>query len=174
MRNRFLALVAIAALVTGAAACGDDDNDDGDETTTTTATTPEAPADGTTEPEEAAGVAITTAETDLGEILVDGEGLTLYVFLSDGPGESTCEDACAEAWPPVPGDDVTDDLASGSAEIGTITRSDGSQQAAIGDRPLYYFVGDEAPGETNGQGLNGVWWVVGPDGEPIEEDDTGS
>jgi predicted lipoprotein with Yx(FWY)xxD motif len=171
MRHRAVALLFAAVLVTTSAACNDDD-DNGDDTTTTTEPAPEPPGD--TAPgddAEAQGtVEVTTSpDAELGEILVDGNGFVLYVFLDDTPGSSTCVDACASAWPPVPGDQIEGDLGDDAASLGTIRRPDGSAQASIGDRPLYYFSGDTAPGETNGQGLNNVWYVVGPDGEPIED-----
>lgn len=96
-------------------------------------------------------------------ILVGGDdaaqpGFALYVFDPDlGTDGSVCNDGCATNWPPLL---VTDGLATGASRLTTITRDDGTQQAAYEGRPLYFFIGDAAPGDTNGQGQGGVWWVV--------------
>ena len=100
----------------------------------------------------------------INDILVGGSGserpgFTLYVFDSDLPivDGSVCNGGCATNWPPVL---VVDGVASGVAGLSTITRDDGSIQAAHNGRPLYYFSGDLAAGDTNGDGAGGVWHVV--------------
>ena len=109
------------------------------------------------------GGGVTVGETDLGPTLVDGSGKTLYAFTNDSDGQSACNDACADAWPPVPGDVAVDESAV-TGETTTITREDGSSQLAIGEWPLYTFSGDAGPGDVNGQGSGGVWFAVAPDG----------
>jgi len=85
-------------------------------------------------------------------------GNTVYVFDNDlGTSGSMCNDACASNWPAVT---VTDGEASSVAGLSVIERSDGTMQAAYQVRPLYFFAGDSAPGDTNGQGVNMVWWQV--------------
>jgi predicted lipoprotein with Yx(FWY)xxD motif len=108
------------------------------------------------------GGGVTVGETDLGPTLVDGSGKTLYAFTNDSGGQSACNDACADAWPPVPGDVSVDSTVTG--ETSTITRADGSSQLAIGGQPLYTFSGDTGAGDVNGQGSGGVWFAVAPDG----------
>ncbi|WP_211978224.1 hypothetical protein [Brevibacterium sp. W7.2] len=111
---------------------------------------------------------LTTAETDLGEIIVDGEGMTVYQFAKDTQGAtaSACEGDCAAKWPAVPGgaqvklDGVTGDLA-------TITGVDGKPQLTLDGWPLYYFADDTAAGDTKGQGLMDAWWVLSPEAKPI-------
>lgn len=96
----------------------------------------------------------------LGKYLTDGKGMTLYTFDKDTAGKSTCSGACLTNWPvfsskaglSVEGCDVND--------FGTITRGDGAEQVTYKAKPLYYFVKDQKPGETNGQGVNNVWWIV--------------
>jgi predicted lipoprotein with Yx(FWY)xxD motif len=113
---------------------------------------------------------LATAETDLGTIVVDGEGRTVYQFDSDtqGSGESTCTGDCLMAWPPVPGGDPGD--AEGvTGELGSITGPDGEPQLTLDGWPLYYYASDTGPGDTTGQGVNDVWWVLSPEGEPIRE-----
>ena len=119
----------------------------------------------------AAGGAVTVmvADSDLGQILVDGEGRTLYMFKPDSDGTSTCYDECESNWPPLT---VTGDITVGegldAATFTTTERTDGSTQVKAGAWPLYYFANDAAPGDVNGQGVGDVWYVVGPAGEPIE------
>ena len=98
--------------------------------------------------------------------MVDDAGNTLYVFIPDDGGESTCYDGCADAWPPLEGAAQ----AGGSIDaalLGTSPRTDGSVQVTYNGWPLYYFANDAAPGDTNGQGLNDVWYVMDPSGEVI-------
>lgn len=110
---------------------------------------------------------IKTAESDLGTILVDGEGKTLYIFTQDSPGKSTCEAECLATWPALPGDAQAGDGVDASL-LDSIKRSDGSTQATYDDWPLYYFAQDAAAGDLNGQGVSNVWYVLGPDGTVIE------
>ena len=136
---------------------------------------PAQPADGSEAPSDngdgseeptADAVTVMTAESDLGTILVDGNGMTLYLFTVDTPGQSNCEDQCLVAWPPLLGEPEAGDGAD-AALLGTIERSDGSTQVSYDGWPLYYWQQDAAPGDATGQGVNDVWWVVAPDGEAI-------
>jgi predicted lipoprotein with Yx(FWY)xxD motif len=107
------------------------------------------------------------ADTDAGAALVGPEGMTLYVFTADTGGESTCYDACAQLWPPVPGDTgVGSDL--DATLFGTTTRTDGSTQLTVNGMPLYWYGPDGAPGDAKGQGFNGLWFVVDARGEILE------
>ena len=170
--------------------------------------------------------------TDFGPILVDGNGMSLYLFTNDtqDDGTSTCSDAdgCAAEWPPLlcsgEGTGVGNDNANTNANtntntntndngntntntntndngntntndntntsgtttadgcspdalagegvnatlLGTITRDDGTTQVTYNGWPLYYFAGDTAPGDTTGQDMEGVWFLVSPTGEAIQ------
>jgi predicted lipoprotein with Yx(FWY)xxD motif len=127
----------------------------------------EASSEASSEPAAGGGAATIAVESsDLGDILVDGEGMTLYVFDNDTDENSTCYDDCEANWPPLTeeveaGDGVDESLLS------TSEREDGTQQVTYAGKPLYYFAGDQAAGDTNGQGVGDIWWVVGPDGEAI-------
>ncbi len=120
---------------------------------------------------------IQTDSTDeYGTILVDAEGMTLYMFDQDTQGESmsACYDGCAEAWPPLTvegeataSDDVT-------AELTTFDREDDTTQVAANGWPLYYYNSDEAPGDATGQGANDVWWVLDGSGTPKRPDSNDS
>jgi predicted lipoprotein with Yx(FWY)xxD motif len=102
---------------------------------------------------------------ELGAVLVDGSGNTLYAFTPDADGASTCYDTCAQNWPPLVADgDVTVGEGLSLELAGTVARDDGSQQVTYGGWPLYTFVGDTEAGQANGQGRNDVWYAVAPDG----------
>jgi predicted lipoprotein with Yx(FWY)xxD motif len=158
-------LAPALALALVAGACGGSDDDDeastdtSEDTTETTAAADQA----------AAGGFIQTAQTDLGEVLVTQDGLTAYGFTNDTDGTSTCEDSCADAWPPVlvEGTELPEGL--DPAVFSVVPRSDGTNQLKAGDWPLYTFAGDQAPGDTNGQGSGGVWFVVSPTGELVQD-----
>jgi predicted lipoprotein with Yx(FWY)xxD motif len=99
----------------------------------------------------------------VGSFLTDAEGNTLYLFTPDStPGESTCYDDCAEAWPILEPAEAMSLPAGVPGELTTIERTDDTQQVAYNDIPLYYYAGDEQPGDINGQGVGGVWFIVPP------------
>ena len=99
----------------------------------------------------------------LGTFLTDPQGMTLYLYTKDTvAGESTCYDRCAEAWPPFTADEPLALPNGVPGELTTISRTDGTTQVAYNGIPLYYWVNDKQPGETTGQGVGGVWFVVAP------------
>lgn len=116
------------------------------------------------------GTPLGVAETDLGEVVVDAEGMVVYYFTKDeaDSGVSACEGGCLEAWPPVLTDSETPEVEGVTGEVGTIETPEGELQVTINGMPIYYFAEDEAPGDTNGQGANDVWYVVAPDGTMIQ------
>lgn len=100
----------------------------------------------------------------LGKFLVDEKGMTLYLYTKDTPGKSVCEGQCLANWPALlvaKDGKVTVDGGDASL-VSIITRPDGSSQVAYRGLPLYYWVKDKAPGDTTGQGVGGVWYVVKP------------
>jgi predicted lipoprotein with Yx(FWY)xxD motif len=108
----------------------------------------------------------------LGTVLVNGQGLTLYMFVPDHQrGRSTCYGACASSWPPLRlPTGVTIPVAAGKAKVsllGTTTRKDGGLEVTYNGWPHYLWVGDGAPGQATGQGINGsggYWYVLSPKG----------
>ena len=112
-------------------------------------------------------LALMMADTPLGSILVDGAGMTLYLLTNDTPNMSACEGQCLENWPPLLGE-PTEGAGVDDSKLGTMTRSDGEVQATYNGWPLYYWVGDTAPGDTTGQNVQGVWFVLDRDGEPVK------
>jgi predicted lipoprotein with Yx(FWY)xxD motif len=101
---------------------------------------------------------------ELGRFLTGPEGLTLYRFNLDEPGQSNCTDQCAGNWPPllIEEGQRPNGNAGVVGQLGTIERDDGTIQVTYEGMPLYYWVNDAAPGDTNGQGVNDVWFVVPP------------
>jgi predicted lipoprotein with Yx(FWY)xxD motif len=104
----------------------------------------------------------------LGSFLVDGKGMTLYLFTKDAPNTSTCYDKCATAWPPLltTGNPVAGDGVDAS-KFGTTKRTDGTVQVTYNGWPLYYYQKDKAPGDVTGQDVGGVWYVVSATGEKV-------
>lgn len=167
--TRLFFLMALLALL--AAACGGDETPQATENDTADQTTETTEEGGETDDSDGEAT-VTTADGEFGEILVDAEGMTLYMFEPDGgEGESTCTDECAEAWPPLTVEEEPT-VGSGLDEslLSTTERDDGTTQVVYNGNPLYYFAQDQAPGDTNGQGVNDVWWVLaGADGKPVQE-----
>jgi predicted lipoprotein with Yx(FWY)xxD motif len=116
-------------------------------------------------PAAATPAGVRVGETELGPVLVDAEGRTLYGFTKDTESTSACNDACADAWPPITGGTTVDGAVTGPTR--TIQRADGSSQLAVGKWPAYLFAGDSGPGDVNGQGSGGVWFALAPDGSLI-------
>jgi predicted lipoprotein with Yx(FWY)xxD motif len=123
-------------------------------------------------PPAASGTAINLANTRLGQVLVDSNGLTVYLFLADSSATSACNSAsCVQYWPPV--------LTNGAPQagtgvnaslLGTIARADGTTQVTYAGHPLYRFVTDKVAGDETGQGVNAFgapWYVVSPSGAQI-------
>jgi predicted lipoprotein with Yx(FWY)xxD motif len=105
---------------------------------------------------------------DLGSYLTGADGKTLYYFAKDAePGASVCAGKCADAWPPLlVGKGATKPTAGDGVTgvISTFKRSDGGKQVTFDGRPLYYFAKDTQAGDTNGQGILGIWFVAAADG----------
>lgn len=172
-RSRF-ALIAVPLAALAMAACGSDSN----KSTATTPTTVAAPAtvaavDTTVAPDTvpASGAAadIQLADSSLGKILVDGAGNTLYLFTKDTASTSACSGDCSTNWPALVVEG-TPTLGEGLAaeDFGTITGADGATQVTFYGHPLYHYAGDTSPGDTNGQGIGGFWFVVDTEGNAIK------
>jgi len=122
---------------------------------------------------EEVAIVQTTEHPELGTILTDANGFTLYLFLEDELNQSNClvADGCATIWPPLltTGDPVASEGANPDL-LGTITRDDGSTQVTYNGRPLYNYIVDQNPGDATGQGVVdfGKWYVVSPQGQPVQ------
>ena len=111
---------------------------------------------------------IALAQTSLGSILVGPTGRTLYMFVPDTSTSSACTGACASTWPPLTGGLPSLGTGLVASDFGSLARGDGTTQVTFHGHPLYTFSGDKAAGDTNGQGLNGKWYVLGADGNAIK------
>lgn len=116
---------------------------------------------------ESAGT-VSVADSDLGMILTDGDGNTLYLLTADEQGAPTCYDDCETNWPVLEGPVEAGDGVDG-ALLGQTEREDGAVQATYNDWPLYYFAGDAQAGDVNGQGVGDVWYVLDESGEPHKD-----
>lgn len=106
-------------------------------------------------------------QSKLGRILVDADGRTLYLFTEDRRGHSRCYSACARLWRPAT---VSGPLVAGPGVTGrltTVRRRDGRRQLVYNRHPLYTLVADRHPGQINGQGWSGAWFVLSPAGHQI-------
>ena len=141
----------------------------------TTSSPSSAPAAGSPASASTTGTVISTQAGSAGTFLTDG-GRAVYLWAKDSMNMSACSGACASAWPPVPANGtVTATGGAKASDLGTITRSDGTKQVTYDGHPLYYFVGDSAAGQTNGQGSDNFgaqWWLVASSGAKITDSDT--
>lgn len=158
-RKVMLDRTALIGLLTLAAACGGSDGGYGN------------PSDPAGPPTESATLTIAT-DARLGRHLVDGNGRSLYYFANDVPAGrtqaavSSCNADCLPIWPIFDADGA---VAQGidAADVGRITRDDGRTQTTYQGFPLYYYAGDVAAGDTNGEGVDGIWFVVHDPGYSI-------
>jgi predicted lipoprotein with Yx(FWY)xxD motif len=150
-RNIIKSLAAVSAAATFLAGCG------GNSTT--------ASSDTPAKPDATIGLA---NNGNLGKVLIDANGDTVYLFEKDTGPKSTCTGGCASTWPPVRATGkptVADGLSA--AKVGTTPRSDGKPQVTYAGHPLYRYQGDSKPGDATGQGINAygaLWYVVSSSG----------
>jgi predicted lipoprotein with Yx(FWY)xxD motif len=142
-----LAMPAAAAAVAVLAACGSSGGSS-------------AGSSGSSSPVAASSSSLKTAKIGGATVLTNGKGFTLYSFAPDTSTKSNCNGSCAKFWPPVKGPATASGV---TGTFATIKRADGSTQATFDGHPLYTYVGDHAPGQAKGNGLNlsgGVWHEV--------------
>jgi predicted lipoprotein with Yx(FWY)xxD motif len=160
-RNATVRLVGAAALTLVVAACGGSDSSG--------STTPSSPDSST---QGQSGAALGVASTSLGDVLVDGQGLTVYMLTADSPKHSSCSSECLEYWPLVAAPSSGAPSVSGiSATLGVTKSTGGESMLTANGWPLYTFANDQAPGDVNGQGMQtfgGTWYVLSPAGQPIK------
>lgn len=129
---------------------------------------PEATAAMTTTVTGPATVMISSND-ELGDILSDDKGMTLYLFTKDTPNTSNCYDQCATNWPPLLTEgEPAAGTGADAALLGTTERTDGTTQVTYNGWPLYYWVKDQEPGDATGQDVGGVWYVLNAKGEQVE------
>ncbi len=154
------ALAAVALVALAVAGCGDN-NDNGDATAASSAP----------KTQNGGSATVGVASSSLGNILVDSQGRTIYLFQQDTGTKSTCSGACATSWPPVR---VSGKPKAGkgvnASMLGTTPRSDGKAQVTYNGHPLYLFADDTSAGDTNGQAVDAFgapWYVMSPAGDAI-------
>ena len=147
--RRLIALTCCSLLLL--AGCGDDDG----------GTT----ADGGPSGDDTATATVALTDSGYGEILTTGDGATLYLFTPDTGSESTCTGDCATTWPPLVGPATGDEV--DPDDLGTTTRDDGTEQVTFHGHPVYTYLDDAEPGDVNGQGVGGKWFVVDADGTAV-------
>lgn len=119
---------------------------------------------------EATGVSAKVGSSSLGKIVVNGKGMSAYYFDMDkaNSGVSVCSGECAANWPAITSSTKKASVSGIRGKIGTIAIKDGGFQVTINGRPIYTFAFDTAPGQTRGQGSQGVWYVIAPTGKEIK------
>ncbi|GAU68022.1 lipoprotein [Streptomyces sp. NBRC 110611] len=122
-----------------------------------------------------AGTLALRPDAELGPVVTDSRGMTLYRFDKDTakPPQSNCSGSCATAWPPVPSDGASAPAGIARSALGSVTRTDGTEQLTIGGRPAYRFAKDTAPGDTKGEGVGGTWHALAADGTKAGDRQTG-
>jgi predicted lipoprotein with Yx(FWY)xxD motif len=166
------ALLALAALAFGiaAAGCGGSSSSGATPASGTNASSGSSGLYGHGGGSSSSAVTVETASSPLGTILVDQDGKTLYLFEADTMNKSNCSGGCLALWPAV--------MANGKAtpgsgvSAGMIGTATGSSQVTYAGHPLYWFSGDTAAGDTNGEGLTdfgGAWYAVSPAGKAVED-----
>ncbi|MEU6537729.1 SCO0930 family lipoprotein [Streptomyces sp. NPDC047000] len=158
---------AAAQNVGATAAVGDGSNGAGATASTGAGNGYGADGQSTASPAEPAGELAVVDNPDLGKVLTDGSGLTLYRFDADtaNPPKSNCDGDCATTWPPVPADDATAGAGIDKALLGEVTRADGTKQLTVGGWPAYRYAKDVNAGDVNGQGVGGKWYALAPTGK---------
>ena len=167
MRKALAGAALLSALTLVLAACGG--NDDGGSGTAAPAATAAA---ATTAAPAAGGTTVAVASGKLGDILVDGDGRTLYAFTKDQGDKSACSGQCADNWPALKGT-ATAGTGVQASLLSSSMQANGDAQVTYGGRPLYYFAGDNKPGDVNGQGVGNVWYAVTAEGEPAQQKASG-
>ncbi|MBC9725967.1 SCO0930 family lipoprotein [Streptomyces sp. TRM68367] len=117
-----------------------------------------------------AGKLSVSTNAELGKVLTDSVGLTLYRFDQDTaePPKTNCEGDCATTWPPVPADDATAGEGIDKALLGEVARPDGTKQLTVGGWPVYRYAKDVNAGDVKGQGVGGKWYALSPDGKKAQ------
>ncbi|MGW8889300.1 SCO0930 family lipoprotein [Streptomyces sp. NPDC055749] len=117
-------------------------------------------------PKEAGQLAVWDSK-NLGKVLTDSAGFTLYRFDKDtaSPPASNCAGECAKTWPVVPAGNAVAAPGTDAALLGEVVRTDGTKQLTVAGWPMYRYAKDTGPGDANGQGVGGTWFAAAPDGK---------
>lgn len=168
------ALALAAALLAGGCGGGDDSSGEGGAYGSGGGATQAAQSEsGGGAAQGGDGVVAVAKGSDLGPILVDSKGFTLYDFHKDEGGTSACYGACAATWPPLTAEGAPKATnGAQSSRLGTTKRKDGTVQVTYAGWPLYTYAADGKPGDTNGQDVSSFgaqWYALQPSGEEVPD-----
>jgi predicted lipoprotein with Yx(FWY)xxD motif len=172
-RMSFGVPVAVVGLALITAGCGSADTTSGGSgsgyaSPAAAATSPSAPAGHTG--------TVATRHTSLGDVLVDAQGRTLYLFEKDAGMTSACSGACASIWPPLTATQAVAGSGLSATKLSVAKQPGGASDVTYAGHPLYTYVGDTQPGQTKGQALDqfgAEWYVLSPSGKKIDDDGNG-
>jgi len=155
--SRIMVVIGIAVVAFAVAACGGSSGG--------------AYGGGSTAAKSSGKGSVALASTKLGKVLVDGNGRTLYLFEADKGTMSTCDGACASAWPPLTtSGKPTAGAGVVASKLGTAKRADGTTGVTYAGHPLYTYAGDGSPGQTTGEGLTDYgapWYALSAAGKTV-------
>jgi predicted lipoprotein with Yx(FWY)xxD motif len=172
VRRALLGVPIVIAFGLLAAACGSSSSSSSASAPSTGSAAATTPAT-TSNASSGTAVKLTTKHSKFGTILAAGpKQMTVYLFEGDKASKSSCDSACAKAWPPVttsgnPGAGGT----AVSADLGTTMRSNGTEQVTYKGHPLYYFIKDKDDGDAYGQNVHAFgndWYVLAPSGNKVD------
>ncbi|MGI5505653.1 COG4315 family predicted lipoprotein [Lentzea sp. CA-135723] len=149
MRAR-MGILLLPALLAGLAACGS-----------------EAPQQGARQQEVPANVQVKIVQSELGPILADQTGRTLYAFTKDENKPAECDADCIAVWPALTSQSKADVADGADGEL--VSQEDESSQVVYGKWPVYYYVGDQVAGDVNGQGVDEEWFAIAADGKLVKK-----
>ncbi|WP_028267557.1 COG4315 family predicted lipoprotein [Arthrobacter sp. MA-N2] len=181
MKKQLSTGLGVLALAIALAACG---GSPGASSTSTSAASPtasspaasssSAPSPTAMSPAPSSGASaaaydLETATSSAGQIVVAANGMSVYVFTKDvkDSGKSACTGGCAASWPAVTTTSSKPAAEDVTGTLGTIPTADGKMQITLNGMPLYFFGQDKAPGDIKGQGVGGVWSLIGPSGSMV-------
>ena len=162
MTRRIFTVAGAAGLALLATACGSSSAPSASSAPSSASATSAAASASSAAPDAAVAV-LKTDNTTLGTVLTDAKGFTVYWFAKDTSTGSACTGACAAGWPPVIGMPQAAAGVKLTGKLGEIRRPNGTMQATYDGHPLYLFAGDSAPGQVNGNGINGfgaLWYAI--------------
>jgi len=129
-----------------------------------------APAGGGGASSASSAATVAVHSGPMGSFLTDSSGKSLYMFASDTATKSSCNSVCVRYWPPLTTTGTPEAMSGANGKLATLTGTNGVKQVSYAGHPLYYYSGDSAPGQTNGQGSSNFgakWWLLAPSGKPI-------
>ncbi|MCG2623572.1 hypothetical protein LVY72_16870 [Arthrobacter sp. I2-34] len=164
------AAVILAAGLIGLTGCASGGNSGSAPATQSVAPAPATPSMASPSSVPQGSAELKVADSKLGKIVVDAKGMTVYYFTKDvkDSGKSNCTGECIAAWPPVLTESDNPKVEGVTGAVGTIPTPEGKKQITINGMPIYLWVKDTAPGDTTGQDVNEVFYVVAPDGQMIK------